>query len=343
MIKANFQNTNTKLAQERAKRIGWHLTPPVDTERIRPSGPDGSIVAILPVAARTRAQRRPAASVPWKGTRHCRASPDTSTGREAFPCVPPCPANCWSRLGCPSDPLRRHPCPSISTEWQWGAWVSINSSGSCFWPALAIVDGRRWRARRRSKLGGWLEWHAPWATSVPIGRHCTRRKWSLELQSRCCKTFPTTPWRRRAGILRIKSKIKLMSWSIKIRSRSSIDSFWAEMKSRDAIVTSEMNRQKWTGVLSCTLPGIEWLLLIASFLDQLEIVIERGRFPSQWIRSAATAAEWIRFEKKRHLTLVAVEAMAFAIRPQQRRRSAVQQFQRPVLFHVNVGAAKVCW
>ena len=175
MIKAN-KNFKTK----RRKMIPplVFFTLPVDIEPIHPSVPDGSIVAILQVLARTKEQHRPISSVPWKWIRHFRVSPDTSTEREAFPCAPPlsCLLNYWIPFHCcPSNLLQRHPFPSISMEWQWD--VSMNFFSSVCLASSRIADGRR--VRRRWMLDGWLVWLAPWAASAPIERRWTRTKWSL--------------------------------------------------------------------------------------------------------------------------------------------------------------------
>ena len=88
-----------------------------------------------------------------------------------------------------------------------------------------------------------------------------------------------------------------------------------------------------------TFPGIGQV----TFRLHLQIVLEGGHLLAKRIGRVG-----IGFEKKRHLALVAVEAVASRVRTLRasaqrrgRRRSAVQQLEDPVLLHVNVGAAEI--
>ena len=88
-----------------------------------------------------------------------------------------------------------------------------------------------------------------------------------------------------------------------------------------------------------TFPGVGQV----TFRLHLQIVLEGGHLLAKRIGRVG-----IGFEKKRHLALVAVEAVASRVRTLRasaqrrgRRRSAVQQLEDPVLLHVNVGAAEI--
>ena len=183
--------------------VGRDLTLPVDIERIRPSGPVGSIVAIPPDGVRTRGPDRPVFSFPWRWIRHCRVSPGRWAGRGACPCahLPTSPAR-W-----PSNLLRLRPSLSTWTEWRW---ISATFSSSWELPA------GRWRVGRRTRPGGWLGWPVLSAKFAPVERHCRWPRWNREPRSRCCKTSPKTLSRCTVYTLLGNTKKKtLVNWRTK--------------------------------------------------------------------------------------------------------------------------------
>lgn len=135
----------------------------------------------------------------------------------------------------------------------------------------------------------------------------------------------------------------------------------SEIASRPTVSYSQQNnrdgQEGWNasreiGLKLLTLPGVTWLvveslLLLGRLIQQLEIVIEGGRFPAERIHP--TSGRVLGFQEESHLTRTALETVALPVRTEEqirrgspaRRAPSVKELQRPVLFHVDVRPGKI--